>query len=589
MRFCKLIILFNLYFLLGLQSDRVFAQSTTVSKKSEQPSFEDLVDFSINGDIEKSGFPDDLMAFALALDSLEFEKLIVETKEKIRPKNYNNLISFYNLIATEKAIENGASRLNEVLKILNEMVQIAHESQDELLIGKCYLYFGNSMIEMQRYDYASTYLLTGIRIIEKIRPELLKSYDYLLLGGTLFDTRIYEEAIVYSKKGLEKPIPKNSARANFYNTIGQAFERLNQLDSAKYYYARCDEFCDLHDERVWKYINKQNIGELEFKENKISQAKQTFTSVYENCKEDVKEIAAKSLIWLAKISLLENQVETGINYLNEAEYLLKNFENRRLQTEYFLEDAYLTKLDVYKNLKNLDSSFYYFEKYNSLHDSLEYLASLADRSVVQSRIDNTEKTYSLGLLQIQKKEAEQRRNVIIFCLIFFSGVGFTYFSWQRKRLMYQNKITVLEKNAKETEVRIVKNQLKSFTKQLLEKAKLLEALESELDDKYQSDLRQEYLEQLNHSRILTDEDWSEFKSMFEKVYPGFFSRVKENFPTITPAEQRIASLIRLQFSAKEMADILGVSVDSVHKTRQRLRQRMELSSEVNLEEFLLDF
>ncbi|HEX3165851.1 MAG TPA: hypothetical protein VHQ93_06290, partial [Chitinophagaceae bacterium] len=78
-----------------------------------------------------------------------------------------------------------------------------------------------------------------------------------------------------------------------------------------------------------------------------------------------------------------------------------------------------------------------------------------------------------------------------------------------------------------------------------------------------------------------------FKSLFEKIYPGFFINLKEKFPDITLAEQRMAALTRLQLTPRQMASMLGISVDSVHKTRQRLRQRLRINPESSLEEIMI--
>ncbi len=53
------------------------------------------------------------------------------------------------------------------------------------------------------------------------------------------------------------------------------------------------------------------------------------------------------------------------------------------------------------------------------------------------------------------------------------------------------------------------------------------------------------------------------------------------------AEQRMAALIRLQLTTRQMASMQGISPDSVHKTRQRLRQRIGVTNETNLEEFFV--
>ena len=66
----------------------------------------------------------------------------------------------------------------------------------------------------------------------------------------------------------------------------------------------------------------------------------------------------------------------------------------------------------------------------------------------------------------------------------------------------------------------------------------------------------------------------------------FFQHLKTKAPDITLAEQRMAALTRLQLTTRQMASMQGISPDSVHKTRQRLRQRLGVSNEVNMEAYL---
>jgi DNA-binding CsgD family transcriptional regulator len=73
--------------------------------------------------------------------------------------------------------------------------------------------------------------------------------------------------------------------------------------------------------------------------------------------------------------------------------------------------------------------------------------------------------------------------------------------------------------------------------------------------------------------------------MFEKVYPGFFHSLKQQSPDITLAEQRMAALCKLQVTPKEAANLLGISPNSVNKTRQRLRSRLGLDPDANLEQY----
>jgi DNA-binding CsgD family transcriptional regulator len=89
--------------------------------------------------------------------------------------------------------------------------------------------------------------------------------------------------------------------------------------------------------------------------------------------------------------------------------------------------------------------------------------------------------------------------------------------------------------------------------------------------------------------ILTDEDWNIFREGFEKTYPKYQHRLRNAFPELTPAEERLFLLLKLNLGRKEIADLLGLSVGSIKKSRTRLRKRLQLESEDSLEDFIHKF
>ena len=90
------------------------------------------------------------------------------------------------------------------------------------------------------------------------------------------------------------------------------------------------------------------------------------------------------------------------------------------------------------------------------------------------------------------------------------------------------------------------------------------------------------LNELMQSAILTDTDWIRFRRLFERVYPDYLFRLRATFPTLTPAEIRIVCLSRLNLSTKEMANMLGVSADTIVKTRYRIRKKANLPEGADL-------
>ena len=115
---------------------------------------------------------------------------------------------------------------------------------------------------------------------------------------------------------------------------------------------------------------------------------------------------------------------------------------------------------------------------------------------------------------------------------------------------------------------------------------MLERLRGEMEQVNDSQERTGTINSLLESTILTEEDWKKFRQLFEKVYPGFFIRLKDKMLDLSPTETRLLALTKLQISPKDMSSMLGVSYDAIRKARQRLRKKINLPEEGGLEELV---
>lgn len=65
-----------------------------------------------------------------------------------------------------------------------------------------------------------------------------------------------------------------------------------------------------------------------------------------------------------------------------------------------------------------------------------------------------------------------------------------------------------------------------------------------------------------------------FHRSFRASYPGFLPTLRERVPGITPAEETLCMLIKMNLSNREIADKMSISIGSLHTTRYRLKQKM---------------
>lgn len=128
------------------------------------------------------------------------------------------------------------------------------------------------------------------------------------------------------------------------------------------------------------------------------------------------------------------------------------------------------------------------------------------------------------------------------------------------------------------------------SEQLLElKNTLIENLEEKVN--YQTIYEQQNSNAaiLRDLRILTNEDWINFKNLFDTKFPTFNTKLKKELPSLTAAEQRLFLLIKIDFGSDDIARVLGISNTSVYTSRYRLRKKMGLGEDGDLDEYIKNF
>lgn len=89
---------------------------------------------------------------------------------------------------------------------------------------------------------------------------------------------------------------------------------------------------------------------------------------------------------------------------------------------------------------------------------------------------------------------------------------------------------------------------------------------------------------------LTSEDnyWALFKKRFNESHAGFQQNLAERFPQLTKNDLYFCALLRLKLPYKDLAVFMQVAPESVVKKKYRVKKRMELDGDTELEQLLQD-
>ena len=86
-------------------------------------------------------------------------------------------------------------------------------------------------------------------------------------------------------------------------------------------------------------------------------------------------------------------------------------------------------------------------------------------------------------------------------------------------------------------------------------------------------------------KIRTD-SWKRFELAFNAVYDDFHKKLLVDFEDLTASEIKLSAFLKLGLNTKDIASVLYITPESVKVFRSRLRKKLKISQEVNLQTFL---
>ena len=122
--------------------------------------------------------------------------------------------------------------------------------------------------------------------------------------------------------------------------------------------------------------------------------------------------------------------------------------------------------------------------------------------------------------------------------------------------------------------------------QLIEKDEFFKNLKTKIREGEPTMKKSDLNKILRSVSVTNTNTWDEFRLRFIEVNKEFYDTIFEKFPNLSQGDQKICALIKLNMSSKEMSRLLGISVESVHTSRHRIRKKMNLPRTINLEDYI---
>jgi len=415
---------------------------------------------------------------------------------------------------------------------------------------------GEAMTSAIHLEDAETYLNQSKGIYERINDQYFLSQTYRDLGYVYFLREDYEQAREAYQKSLDisESLDDPFGKAQSLGNLGDWADSTGQLDQAVDYYQEALVLFEQIDDRFSGASVQQHLASIAFRQKNISEA----------------------------LALLDSSQNTF----------------QEIQAYSMMKDGYKLYATIYEDQGLSTDALAAYRQYSVIRDSLNTVAKTRQLEEAKLMYEVEKKDQEIAFLNqgLLLEKLEQRQLTVALVALGAIAALIIYILWWRRR---KERVLALERDrrqkaelaASRLEQEKLERELAAQVLQLCRKNEVLSNVHQEMERLRSTngvnsgaDIRR--IQRTIKSDIQSDEDWKQFLATFEQVHPRFLTTLDAQFGPLTPTEQRLACLLRMNLSSKEIATLLNISDAGVKKARYRLRKKLQLSGDVPLQSFL---
>ena len=491
--------------------------------------------------------------------------------------------------------ENPDRALQEISTFYEERMK----EQDTLMAIKALASLSAVHGNMGNYSGSYDDLWKALFLADQIRSDSNKVFLYQRIGRFYAYYQRREKAISIINKALTLNkglvlggVMKPFSLAHRYFALSTSYQEFGNLELAQTYLDSCLMFYDERERRSLKLPFLKMTGAFIKKESgHVEESILDMESLlpwFENRLPSYRVIVYSHL---GDAYLGKGDYATGEAYYKKALEIARDFHSHldfsikvydKLAGVYFDQGQYqkaYQEQEKAAELKELifDSRSGYNQPLLEIRDEFRNTKEAKERLIKEKRI---------AQLEHENKERVLRNIIISVLASSLLLFGLLFFYYLRNKHRVEKRIIQLEVKSNKELLEMKNKELATSTLKLIEKEKFLKELKSRMAVHNGSIDLQEINRLINTVRISSTHTWAAFETQFTSINNGFFERLKENYPTLTQGEKRLCALIKSKLNSNEIAGLMNISVESVHKSRYRLRKKLQLGKEMDLADFI---
>lgn len=480
-----------------------------------------------------------------------------------------------------------------------------------IMYAKALFYHGRVMLELDKEEEALKSFLAAKDVYERTKDHKMLALILEEIGMINRRQELFDDALSNFREALDTHIRLKDSLGiiSVSQNIARVYLFKSQWDSCSYYYNNALEIA------VKKNLSEISIlhelGILYRSMQELSEAERYFLAAYE--KETDEEKKYMECLSLGYLYMQMGQTENARKYLKMSAKSSKAYTQiSAFDCLYFLE----------KDIDNFEEAIVYHELADSITNAMEELNS-------RELIASLQKKYENEKLQNDNLHMKVRyTNFMLWGMIAFLIVVVCMCYYYYKNRNNKKKIAEIESQIRENEEEIERYQqeiedIQISKDQVLKENLMLEENRTkvgELNGKIilltmQNKTLSEHLKELGgelnvgtssssfiHAfRLLlaikegtlrgklSNEERQKLFSLFDLMYWNYVTRLLERAPTLTKHDLEICCFLKFGLTHEELSCIFHTTSDSVTRAKGRLKGRLGVSPQDDLDTFLKEF
>jgi tetratricopeptide (TPR) repeat protein/DNA-binding CsgD family transcriptional regulator len=470
---------------------------------------------------------------------------------------------------------------------------------------------GQVLQEEGAYPEALENDLLALRYYGRARDSTHLAYSIMSVASVEYGQHHYQQALAYYQQAIRllRKRPNQDDLNSSYQGLALVYADLGQFRQAETYFRLgLTSFHQYHD-RTNEAIALNNLGDIYSKQKHYAQARRYFDRALRLATDNRDEsMIAVCSAGLAQVCFEQAQYGPAEGYARRSLAVAE-----RIRAQPVAKAACLVLSEALAAQQQFQPALAFYKQGKSLEDSLYGIKHTAQIEALRNqyqhyRREQEEVTHRERISQLVREQRITHLTLLLLSGVALSLMLLGWLGWRQYRATQQRdeaqllalqadeRVTQLlnaarlqeaehelgQKNRKLTSLALAAMQKGEFLHEVKER---LEVIAGGADEEVRRQLGR--LRQSIEQNGSSTKEWEQFRVIFEEVHPTFFAQLRQQFPDVTPNELRLAALLRLNFSSKAMAGLLGISEESVKKARYRLRQKLQLSTPDNLVEFMM--